>query len=80
MHAGGESMAGEQGTDPNVDKNRAVEARLDAVIVPVSGGGLISGIATAVKGCAPNCKVQHPLLCPYERAGAPTYSSWLQAW
>lgn len=30
---------------------------LDAVVVPVSGGGLISGIATAVKGLAPRIKV-----------------------
>ena len=32
-------------------------ADLDAVIVPVGGGGLISGISTAVKGLNPNCKV-----------------------
>jgi len=32
-------------------------ANLDAVIVPVGGGGLISGISTAVKGLNPNCKV-----------------------
>lgn len=30
---------------------------LDAVIVPVGGGGLISGIATAVKGLKPSIKV-----------------------
>ena len=30
---------------------------LDAVVVPVGGGGLISGIATAVKGISPSCKV-----------------------
>lgn len=32
-------------------------ADLDAVIVPVGGGGLIAGIATAVKLMQPNCKV-----------------------
>lgn len=30
---------------------------LDAVIVPVGGGGLISGIASAVKQLSPNCEV-----------------------
>ncbi|MBI1388064.1 MAG: threonine ammonia-lyase [bacterium] len=30
---------------------------LDAVIVPIGGGGLISGIATAVKEKAPQCRV-----------------------
>lgn len=30
---------------------------LDAVIVPIGGGGLISGIASAVKQAAPNCLV-----------------------
>lgn len=30
---------------------------LDAVIVPIGGGGLIGGVATAVKGLLPNCKV-----------------------
>ena len=30
---------------------------LDAVIVPVGGGGLISGIATAIHHCQPECKV-----------------------
>ena len=32
-------------------------ANLDAVIVPVGGGGLISGIATAIKLTQPRCKV-----------------------
>ncbi len=31
--------------------------RLDAVIVPIGGGGLIAGIASAVKQMQPNCKV-----------------------
>jgi len=30
---------------------------LDAVIVPLGGGGLISGVATAIKGLLPNCKI-----------------------
>lgn len=30
---------------------------LDAVIVPVGGGGLIAGIATAVKHLKPNAKI-----------------------
>ncbi|MBX2883212.1 MAG: pyridoxal-phosphate dependent enzyme [Granulosicoccus sp.] len=31
--------------------------QLDAVIVPVGGGGLIAGIATAVKHLQPNCQI-----------------------
>lgn len=30
---------------------------LDAVVVPIGGGGLISGIATCIKSINPNCKV-----------------------
>ena len=30
---------------------------LDAVIVPIGGGGLISGVATVIKSINPNCKV-----------------------
>ncbi|PIS11957.1 MAG: threonine ammonia-lyase [Bdellovibrio sp. CG10_big_fil_rev_8_21_14_0_10_47_8] len=30
---------------------------LDAIIVPIGGGGLISGIATAIKAIRPQCKV-----------------------
>jgi len=30
---------------------------LDAVLVPVGGGGLIAGVASAVKACNPNCRV-----------------------
>lgn len=30
---------------------------LDAVVVPIGGGGLIAGVATAVKQINPNCKV-----------------------
>jgi len=30
---------------------------LDAVVVPVGGGGLISGVATAIKAISPSCKV-----------------------
>lgn len=32
-------------------------ADLDSVVVPIGGGGLISGIATAVKALRPQCKV-----------------------
>ncbi len=32
-------------------------ADLDAVVVPIGGGGLISGIATAIKDISPSCKV-----------------------
>ena len=32
-------------------------ADLDAVVVPIGGGGLISGIATAIKDILPSCKV-----------------------
>ncbi|SFV52207.1 Threonine dehydratase [hydrothermal vent metagenome] len=32
-------------------------ANLDAVVVPIGGGGLISGIATAIKDISPNCRV-----------------------
>jgi threonine dehydratase len=35
----------------------ALDARLDAVLVPVSGGGLISGVAVAVKRMLPGVKV-----------------------
>ena len=33
------------------------EDDLDTVIVPVGGGGLISGISIAIKESLPNCKV-----------------------
>ena len=42
---------------------------VDAVAAPIGGGGLISGIATAVKALAPNVKT---IGC--EPAGAPRYS------
>lgn len=38
------------------DDPEQAKIQLDAVVVPVSGGGLIGGIATAVKALAPNCK------------------------
>jgi threonine dehydratase len=40
---------------------------VDAVIVPVGGGGLISGVAYAVKALRPNCKVYG-----VQAAGAPS--------
>ena len=43
-------------------------ADVDAVIVPIGGGGLISGVATAVKGLAPNIRT-----IGVEPAGAPRY-------
>jgi threonine dehydratase len=39
------------------DRDAALKA-LDAVVVPVSGGGLIGGIATVIKARAPGCKVR----------------------
>lgn len=41
---------------------------LDAIVVPVGGGGLISGVATAVKGLRPECKT-----IGVEPQGAPRY-------
>ena len=41
----------------------------DAVAVPIGGGGMISGVATAVKGLAPQVKT-----IGVEPAGAPRYS------
>lgn len=49
--------------------------QLDAVVVPVSGGGLISGIATVIKACAPDCKVRcysNPRTSRLELACMPT--------
>ena len=43
--------------------------QLDAIAVPIGGGGLISGVATAVKGLAPHVKT-----IGVEPAGAPRYS------
>ena len=39
---------------------------LDAIIVPVSGGGMISGIALAAKGLKPGIKIiaAEPSGCP----------------
>ena len=47
---------------------------LDAVVVPVGGGGLIAGIATAVKAINPNCAV-----IGVEPEGADTLSLSLRA-
>ena len=33
---------------------------LDAILVPISGGGMTSGIAVAAAGLAPNCKGGRP--------------------
>lgn len=41
----------------------------DAIAVPIGGGGLISGVATAIKGLAPQVKT-----IGVEPAGAPRYS------
>ncbi|HJB26551.1 MAG TPA: threonine ammonia-lyase [Firmicutes bacterium] len=46
----------------------------DAVIVPIGGGGLISGIACAVKAINPNCKVYG-----VQAAGAPSMKESLDA-
>lgn len=40
---------------------------VDAVIVPIGGGGLISGVASAIKSLKPNCKVYG-----VQAAGAPS--------
>lgn len=37
---------------------------LDAIIVPVSGGGMIAGIATVIKARLPACKVSDPAWAP----------------
>ena len=46
----------------------------DAVIVPIGGGGLISGIACAVKAINPNCKVYG-----VQAAGAPSMRDSVKA-
>jgi len=47
-------IAGQGTIGPEViDQAQAVAARLDAIIAPCSGGGLSSGIATAVKAISP---------------------------
>jgi threonine dehydratase len=40
-----------------VDQAREVGVELDAVIVPIGGGGLCAGVAAAVKLASPNCQV-----------------------
>ena len=47
---------------------------VDKVIVPVSGGGLIGGVSTAIKGMAPRVKVYGA-----EPAALPRYSESLKA-
>ena len=47
---------------------------IDAVITPVSGGGLLSGVATAIKSLAPHVKVYGA-----EPAALPRYSTSLAA-
>ena len=49
-------------------------AELDAVVVPVGGGGLASGVAAAVKLAAPGCRVYG-----VEPSGAPTLTRALAA-
>jgi threonine dehydratase len=39
------------------EQAKAMDARLSAVLVPASGGGLASGVALAVKHLAPDCAV-----------------------
>lgn len=47
-------IAGQGTIGPELlDQARAMDARLDAVIAPCSGGGLSTGIATAVKAASP---------------------------
>jgi threonine dehydratase len=40
-----------------IDQTRAAGVELDAVIVPIGGGGLCAGVSAAVKLAAPNCRV-----------------------
>lgn len=40
-----------------IEQTRATGVELDAVIVPIGGGGLCAGVAAAVKLAAPNCRV-----------------------
>ena len=40
-----------------IEQTRATGVELDAVIVPIGGGGLCAGVAAAVKLAAPSCKV-----------------------
>lgn len=40
-----------------IEQARAVGTELDAVIVPIGGGGLCAGVAAAVKLAAPRCEV-----------------------
>ena len=40
-----------------VEQARAAGTELDAVLVPIGGGGLCAGVAAAVKLAAPNCRV-----------------------
>ena len=47
---------------------------LDAVVVPVSGGGLISGVSTAIKAASDHIKV-----CGAEPAALPRYTASLAA-
>ena len=39
------------------ERAKAMDARLSAVLAPASGGGLVSGIALAIKHLAPDCAV-----------------------
>ena len=40
-----------------LEQARAASTQLDAVIVPIGGGGLCAGVAAAIKIAAPNCEV-----------------------
>lgn len=40
-----------------IEQTRATGVELDAVIVPIGGGGLCAGVAAAVKLAAPGCRV-----------------------
>ena len=40
-----------------IEQTRATGVELDAVIVPIGGGGLCAGVAAAVKLAAPHCRV-----------------------
>lgn len=54
--ADNEDVIAGQGT-VGLEMMEQIEPPLDAIVVPLSGGGLISGVAVAVKEMNPDCKI-----------------------